>query len=169
MLLTFKINYLTDIFKRFVFQMLYILQISKPTCIYSLKKAGEGTSISNFTGHKCVLWEYWFCLWQSYFIPLENYGLEVIRSIAEYYMCMMAIYYWAFSILFPLVFYFALCGLPDIPLYKVQLLMTGDFTLLIELEEFSESLYRPLVYPKLYYLHSLGVKINITENFHPCS
>lgn len=29
----------------------------------------------------------------SYFTPLENYGLEVIRNIAEYYMCMMAIYY----------------------------------------------------------------------------
>lgn len=132
------------------------------------KKGREGTSISNFTGPKCVLWEYWFCLWQSYFISLENYGLEVIRNIAEYYMCMMAIYYWAFSILFPLVFHFPLCGLPVIPLYKVQILMIRNFTLLIELEEFSESLYRRLVYFKLYYLHSLGVKINITENFHPC-
>jgi len=29
----------------------------------------------------------------NYFTPLENYGLEVIRNIAEYYMYMIAIYY----------------------------------------------------------------------------
>ena len=28
----------------------------------------------------------------SYFIPLENYGLEAIRNIADYYMRMMEIY-----------------------------------------------------------------------------
>lgn len=42
----------------------------------------------------------------SYFILLENYSLELIRNIAEYYS--YTIYFWAFSILFPQLFYFIL-------------------------------------------------------------
>lgn len=44
--------------------------------------------------------------------------------------------------------------------------MIRNFNLLIGLEEFSELLFRSLVYFKLYYLHILGIKINTTENFH---
>lgn len=73
--------------------MLHIVQISKPTCIYSFKrknkrKKGQFLISQNIS----VYFENIDFASNSYFIPLENYGLEVIRNIADYYMHMMEIY-----------------------------------------------------------------------------